>query len=105
MEDLLERFRLENARLRQEIKDLLPTSLVPCPVCGISGVRPGDKMCDKCRIERLNEIAGLALDIHTRDTVYVTEKWGYYGPEADELLVAKIEALKGAKDGEVKRPG
>ena len=54
MEDLLERFRTENARLRrQEIKDLLPTSLVSCPVCGISGVRPRDKMCDKCRIEEL----------------------------------------------------
>jgi len=49
----------------------------------------------KAENAKLKEIASLALDIHTRDSFYVMEKWGFIGVNADELLVAKIEALKG----------
>ena len=49
----------------------------------------------KAENAKLKEIASLALDIHTRDSFYVMEKWGFVGVNADELLVAKIEALKG----------
>ena len=45
--------------------------------------------------DKLKEIASLALDIHTRDPLVVSAKWGFTGPKAEELLVAKIEALKG----------
>ena len=64
---------------------------------GISGV------CGDCEAyadleaenDKLKEIASLALDIHTRDPLVVSAKWGFTGPKAEELLVAKIEALKG----------
>jgi len=49
----------------------------------------------KAENAKLKEIASLALDIHTRDSFYVMEKWGFIGVNADELLVSKIEALKG----------
>ena len=52
----------------------------------------------KAENAKLKEIASLALDIHTRDSFYVMEKWGFVGVNADELLVAKIEALKGKSD-------
>ena len=52
----------------------------------------------KAENAKLREIASLALDIHTRDSFYVLEKWGFVGVNADELLVAKIEALKGESD-------
>ena len=45
--------------------------------------------------DKLKEIASLALDIHTRDPLVVSAKWGFTGPKAEELLVVKIEALKG----------
>ena len=41
----------------------------------------------------LKEIADLALDIHTRDKLYVKEKWGVMGINAEKLLVRKIEDL------------
>jgi len=41
----------------------------------------------------LKEIADLALDIHTRDELYVKEKWGVMGINAEKLLVRKIEDL------------
>ena len=43
----------------------------------------------------LKEIADLALDIHTRDKLYVKEKWGVMGINAEKLLVRKIEDLTG----------
>ena len=43
----------------------------------------------------LKEIADLALDIHTRDKLYVKEKWGVMGIDAEKLLVSKIEDLTG----------
>jgi len=43
----------------------------------------------------LKEIADLALNIHTRDGLYVKEKWGVMGIDAEKLLVSKIEALTG----------
>jgi len=54
----------------------------------------------KAENAKLKEIASLALDIHTRDSFYVMEKWGFVGVNADELLVAKIEALKGKSGGQ-----
>jgi len=54
----------------------------------------------KAENAKLKEIASLALDIHTRDSFYVMEKWGFVGVNADELLVAKIEALKGNDNGQ-----
>jgi len=68
--DDLEQVKADNIRLRAEIKDLLPTSLVSCPVCGISGVRPEDKMCDKCRIEQLeaeNAVIKEKMRLHAGD--------------------------------------
>ena len=54
----------------------------------------------KAENAKLKEIASLALDIHTRDSFYVMGKWGFVGVTADELLVAKIEALKGKSGGQ-----
>lgn len=45
--------------------------------------------------KKLWEIANLALDLHTRDPVIVRAGWGCFGEDAEELLVEKIEALKG----------
>ena len=45
--------------------------------------------------EKLQEIADMAYDLHTRDPVNVKNKWGVCGSKAEELLCKKIEALKG----------
>jgi len=65
----------------------------------------GTDLCSGCLFEKyinlkaenvsLKEIADLALDIHTRDKLYVKEKWGVMGIDAEKLLVSKIEALTG----------
>jgi len=77
--DELERVKADNVRLRAEIKDLLPTSLVSCPVCGISGVRTEDKMCDKCRIEQLEaELAEVRKKSEPTEFTKELIKLGYY---------------------------
>lgn len=65
----LEQFRIENKRLQEEIKRLaerikeleeslkeqLPTTIIICPVCNIYGMKINQKMCDKCKIKKLEE--------------------------------------------------
>jgi len=55
-----ERLKLESKKLAERIKklekaikDQLPTSLSPCPVCKLYGVTSKQDKCDKCRIEEL----------------------------------------------------
>lgn len=55
---------------------------------------------DKIAIEQLQTIVNLTHDIHTRDPIYVRNKWGLKDTSkalAGEFLCTKIEQLKEAK--------
>ena len=53
---MVTKLRAEIDQLKRAIKDQLPTSLSPCPKCERYGVTSKQEMCDKCRIEVLEEL-------------------------------------------------
>jgi len=43
------------------------------------------------RIEELEKIAELALDLHTKDPLIINDRWGVSGVQAEKLLCQMIE--------------
>ena len=86
----------ENERLTADLKAEKKQVRLIEKQCQKNGERAVNLQAENTK---LKEIAALALDIHTRDPMVVMRKWGFVGVKAEELLVSKIEALKGESDG------
>jgi len=57
----------------------------------------------KQKIRKLEKIAELALDLHTKDPLNIKNKWGVSGVQAEKLLCKMIEKgiLKNGKENSI----
>ena len=73
-DEKIEELEAEIVRLNKLIKSLLPTSLIACPKCGVYGVEPGTKQCDKCRIAELEDIVEQQKNL-IKQSIDIIEGW------------------------------